>query len=80
MAFAADSLRAGAKALYLLDFNGEALPALEKELNSRFPNCTTVTSEADAADDEVIRKVCERAISEHGHLDVFFANAGPFHL
>ena len=35
-----------------------------------------VTMEADAADESKISGVCDRAIKEHGKLDVFFANAG----
>lgn len=32
--------------------------------------------EADAADEQAIINVCERAMREEGRLDIFFANAG----
>lgn len=34
------------------------------------------TISADAADSQVIESLCNRAVKEHGRLDVFFANAG----
>ena len=30
--------------------------------------------QADAADEQVIKEVCEKAVKEEGKLDVFFAN------
>jgi hypothetical protein len=33
--------------------------------------------QADAADEAAISGVCDRALREEGHLDVFFANVRP---
>lgn len=32
--------------------------------------------QADAADEDAIKSVCEQALKEEGRLDVFFANVG----
>lgn len=66
----------GAKHLYLMDFNAENLPALKAELEKRFNQTKITILEADAADESAIAAVCNQAISEEGHLDLFFANAG----
>ncbi|KAH7087268.1 3-oxoacyl-reductase [Auriculariales sp. MPI-PUGE-AT-0066] len=66
----------GARALYLLDFDGTNLPALEQEIKDRYPAVKVTTVQGDAADDATISGLCQRAIKEEGRLDVFFANAG----
>ncbi|KAM0751016.1 NAD-binding protein [Meredithblackwellia eburnea MCA 4105] len=68
--------REGAKAIYILDYAGESLPALAKTLESRYPGVKVIPQQADCALESVIQEVCERAIKEFGRLDVFFANAG----
>lgn len=35
-----------------------------------------VTLDGDASDEELIKSLCQRALDEHGQLDIFFANAG----
>ncbi|KZV95961.1 NAD(P)-binding protein [Exidia glandulosa HHB12029] len=66
----------GAKALYLLDFDPKNLPDLEKTVKSSYPDVQVATLQGDAADEKTISNLCQRAIDEHGRLDVFFANAG----
>lgn len=68
--------REGVRALYVLDFDGETLPDLKRDLERQFPRCKVEWIEADAADEKAIEQVCERALKEHGRLDCFFANAG----
>jgi NAD(P)-dependent dehydrogenase (short-subunit alcohol dehydrogenase family) len=36
----------------------------------------TVCLQGDAADESLIKSLCERALTEHGYLSCFFANAG----
>ncbi|KAG8871426.1 MCM DNA helicase complex subunit [Tulasnella sp. 331] len=62
--------------LYLLDFAGESLPEIEKTLMGRYPATKITTIQGDASDDSTISSLCQRAITEEGRLDVFFANAG----
>ncbi|KAG9002233.1 hypothetical protein FRB94_004048 [Tulasnella sp. JGI-2019a] len=66
----------GAAHLYLLDFAGESLPELEKTLKERYPETKVTVIQGDAACDHTISSICQRAITEEGRLDVFFANAG----
>ncbi|KAK4051775.1 hypothetical protein OIO90_004599 [Microbotryomycetes sp. JL221] len=68
--------REGAKHLYVMDFNADSLPALKKELESKYSGLKVTDLQGDAADEQSISSVCERAISEEGRLDFFFANAG----
>ncbi|GAB1525529.1 hypothetical protein RhiTH_008692 [Rhizoctonia solani] len=67
---------AGARHLYLLDYDGENLPNLEESLKKAYPDVKVTTQQADAADEAAISEICKRAIKEEGRLDVFFANAG----
>lgn len=85
---------AGAKHLYLLDYNGDDLPNLASQITSTYKGCgvcffpseaaspkliglgQVTTISADATEDAVISELCDRALKEHGRLDVFFANVG----
>lgn len=62
--------REGAKALYLLDFDGSNLDDLRTAVLKLAPQCKVVTLEGDAADEETIKGLCQRALDEHGALDV----------
>ncbi|KIY50148.1 NAD(P)-binding protein [Fistulina hepatica ATCC 64428] len=66
----------GARALYLLDLDGTNLPELNSSLTSAYKGLSVATIEADASDETAIISLCQRALDEHGRLDVFFANAG----
>ncbi|KAF8590932.1 NAD(P)-binding protein [Ramaria rubella] len=66
----------GAKHLYLLDFAGENLPNLKETIEKTYPDVKATTVQGDAADEDTISALCQRALEEEGHLDVFFANAG----
>ena len=69
------SLFAGAKHLYLLDFNGENLPNLKETIQKRYPDVKVDTFEGDAADEKLIEKICNQSIQDEGRLDIFHANA-----
>ncbi|KAF8678396.1 Enoyl-(Acyl carrier protein) reductase [Rhizoctonia solani] len=75
-AYAHQATNAGARHLYLLDYDGENLPNLEESLKKAYPDVKVTTQQADAADEAAISEICKRAIKEEGRLDVFFANAG----
>ncbi|EJD03154.1 NAD-binding protein [Fomitiporia mediterranea MF3/22] len=66
----------GAKHLYLLDYSGKNLPELQRTIQKDYPDVQVTTVQADAANEEAISNLCDRAIKEEGRLDVFFANAG----
>jgi len=66
----------GAKALYLLDFDGTNLPNLKETITTKYPDVHVVIVQGDAADDGTISKLVSSALQEQGQLDVFFANAG----
>ncbi|KAH8828158.1 NAD(P)-binding protein [Flagelloscypha sp. PMI_526] len=68
--------REGAKHLYLLDLDGTNLPELKKTIEEKFPDVAVDVQACDAADEDAIRRVCQRALDDEGQLDVFFANAG----
>ncbi|KNZ46503.1 hypothetical protein VP01_720g10 [Puccinia sorghi] len=65
-----------AKHLYLIDLKGGNFSALVEKLKSLNPSVGLSTIAGDAADESVVRSVCQKAIEEHGRLDVFFANVG----
>lgn len=65
----------GAKHIYALDFDGSNLEDLKTRIAGQYPEVKVDTLECDAADEEAIQGICEKAISEEGRLDVFFANA-----
>ncbi|KAA1472842.1 sex determination protein tasselseed-2 [Dentipellis sp. KUC8613] len=66
----------GARHLYLIDFSGDNLPALEATIEKTYPDVKVTALQADAADEAAISGICEQALKEEGRLDVFFANAG----
>ncbi|KAH9815077.1 hypothetical protein DFH28DRAFT_893425 [Melampsora americana] len=66
----------GAKHMYLLDMDGSALPKLSSKIKGISPEIGVSTFAGDASSEELIKKICQAALEEHGHLDVFFANAG----
>ncbi|GAA5822221.1 hypothetical protein JCM11251_006266, partial [Rhodosporidiobolus azoricus] len=68
--------REGAKALYILDFDGSTLQDFAKELALKYPGLKVHAVEGDASSSELIASLCEKALKEHGKLDFFFANAG----
>ncbi|BGP49830.1 hypothetical protein JCM10450v2_005735 [Rhodotorula kratochvilovae] len=68
--------REGARALYVLDFDGETLPAFAKELEAKHKGLSVTAVTGDAADTALIESLCNRAAKEHGRLDFFYANAG----
>jgi NAD(P)-dependent dehydrogenase (short-subunit alcohol dehydrogenase family) len=45
-----------------------------------YPDVKIATMQADAADEEAIAGVCDRALKEEGRLDVFFANVRHYTL
>ena len=60
--------------MYLLDFQADNLPDLKKILQEKYPEVNVTITQADAADEDAISKVCKQALDEEGRLDVFFAN------
>jgi len=66
----------GAQHLYLLDYSGENLPNLKSTIEQKYAGVKTTIIQADAANEEAIKAVCQQALDEEGQLDVFFANAG----
>ncbi|SNX81395.1 related to levodione reductase [Melanopsichium pennsylvanicum] len=65
----------GVKHIYVCDIDDENLPSLKHTINKRYPDvgCTAIAS--DAADESSITSIIDQAISDNGHLDIFFANA-----
>ncbi|GAA5918955.1 hypothetical protein JCM6882_008647 [Rhodosporidiobolus microsporus] len=68
--------REGAKALYILDFDGSTLDAFAKELEGKYPGLSVTAVTGDASSSPLISSLCDKALSEHGKLDFFYANAG----
>ena len=66
--------------LYLLDMNGSALKSFAESLQHEFASTKVTHVQGDAASPAVISKLVARALSEEGHLDFFFANAGILEL
>jgi NAD(P)-dependent dehydrogenase (short-subunit alcohol dehydrogenase family) len=64
----------GAQALYLLDLTIDSTSFDSLALQYPGTKCTVI--ECDAASEEAVQTVCEKAVEEYGRLDVFFANAG----
>ena len=65
--------------MYLLDFQADNLPDLKKVLQEKYPEVKVTITQADAADEDAISKVCKQALDEGGRLDVFFANV-PYEI
>ncbi|KAG6849997.1 hypothetical protein H0H93_002787 [Arthromyces matolae] len=69
---------AGARHLYLLDFDPTNLQELKETIKTRYPDVKVTVMQADAADEAAISGICDQALREEGRLDVFFANGeGP---
>ncbi|WRT70244.1 uncharacterized protein IL334_007239 [Kwoniella shivajii] len=68
--------RAGAKHIYMVDYDDQALPALKKWLETTYPSTKITILKADAASPSAISTLVSNIIKENGHLDFFFANAG----
>lgn len=68
--------REGVKSLYLLDFDDTHLGQLVSTLKADFPNTKVSYVKADAANEEAISNIVNKALKEEGRLDFFFANAG----
>ncbi|KAJ1032021.1 hypothetical protein NDA13_002397 [Ustilago tritici] len=65
----------GVKHIYVCDIDDENLPSLKEDITKRYPEvkCTAIAS--DAADEASVTSIIDQAISDNGHLDIFFANA-----
>lgn len=65
----------GVKHIYVCDIDDENLPSLKETITKRYPDvkCTAIAS--DAADEKSVTSIIDQAISDNGHLDIFFANA-----
>ncbi|ELU42649.1 short chain dehydrogenase domain-containing protein [Rhizoctonia solani AG-1 IA] len=59
-AYAHQATNAGARHLYLLDYDGENLPNLEESLKKAYPDVKVTTQQADAADEAAISEICKR--------------------
>ncbi|GAA6038097.1 hypothetical protein JCM8097_007544 [Rhodosporidiobolus ruineniae] len=68
--------REGAKALYLLDFDGSTLDEFAKELEGKHEGLKVHITTGDAASSPLISSLCDQAFKDQGRLDFFFANAG----
>ncbi|TNY20522.1 NAD-binding protein [Rhodotorula diobovata] len=68
--------REGAKALYVVDFDGSTLGEFADELEKKHKGLSVTAITGDAADSSLIESLCTRAAKEHGRLDYFYANAG----
>ncbi|KAI5843160.1 hypothetical protein BZA05DRAFT_359511 [Tricharina praecox] len=66
----------GVRALYVCDFDGSHLPALQREIAASYPGVQVFARTFDAADEAAVKAVVDEAVKDHGRLDVFFANAG----
>ncbi|PWN45425.1 NAD(P)-binding protein [Ceraceosorus guamensis] len=65
----------GAKHIYALDIVDDHFEELKKTLKGLYADVKITTHACDAASEEAIKEICDRAIKEEGQLDVFFANA-----
>lgn len=66
----------GARAIYLCDHDSTHLDEHKSEIGRLWPAVAVHTRKLDAADEAAVREVISDAVSQHGRLDVFFANAG----
>jgi len=67
---------AGAKAVYICDYDDSNLETHKRELNALYPTVDIHVRQFDAADEKSVKAVVDHAIERYGRLDVFFANAG----
>ncbi|KAI1811518.1 putative 3-oxoacyl-reductase FabG [Poronia punctata] len=67
---------AGAKAVYICDYDDSHLETHQKEINSLYPGVDVHVRQFDAGDEQAVKAVVDHAVDTYGRLDVFFANAG----
>lgn len=68
---------AGAKAIYAVDIRSpDNFASLAAEIKQAAPDCYFESILADCANEQEVKAMCDKAIKDHGRLDVFFANAG----
>ncbi|KAI1426271.1 putative 3-oxoacyl-reductase FabG [Xylaria sp. FL1777] len=67
---------AGAKAVYICDYDSKNLESHKREIASLYPTVDIHVRQFDAADEKAVKAVVDHAIENYGRLDVFFANAG----
>ncbi|KAI0431371.1 putative 3-oxoacyl-reductase FabG [Xylaria sp. FL1042] len=67
---------AGAKAVYICDYDSSNLETHKREITSLYPAVNIHVRQFDAADEKAVKAVVDHAIESYGRLDVFFANAG----
>ncbi|GJE97369.1 NAD(P)-binding protein [Phanerochaete sordida] len=68
----------GARHIYAADIDTENFKALQETFEKTYKNSRVSLVEADVADEDAVKRLCDRALAETGRLDVFFANAGTF--
>ncbi|KXS13697.1 3-oxoacyl-reductase [Gonapodya prolifera JEL478] len=66
----------GAAAVYVTDFDQTNLSSLVAHIETTYPGTRAIPQQLDAADERDVKAICQRALTEFGRLDVFFANAG----
>ncbi|KAK0536101.1 hypothetical protein OC834_001286 [Tilletia horrida] len=66
----------GASHLYLADLDDENLGGLKEAISKAYPDVKVTILALDAADEDAVKSLCDRAVAENGQLDIFFANAG----
>ncbi|KAJ3343511.1 hypothetical protein HDU93_008170 [Gonapodya sp. JEL0774] len=66
----------GAKAVYCTDYDSSNLPELANLIEKQYPSTLAIALQLDAANEADVKAICQRALSDFGRLDVFFANAG----
>lgn len=65
---------AGARAVYALDIRSpDNFASLAAEIKKVAPNCHFEPVIADAASEADVKGICDKALKDHGRLDVFFA-------
>ena len=62
--------REGAKAIIAADYGNDDLASLEAAVRAIAPNCSVTTVDGDASDEAVVQGLCDRALKDHGRLDV----------
>ncbi|ORX39602.1 putative fatty acid beta-oxidation-related protein [Kockovaella imperatae] len=72
--FAAEGAR-----LLLSDINEQALSAVVKDVEAKFPGSEAEGVKCDVSNESEVQAVVERAVSKWGRLDVMFNNAGIMH-
>ncbi|KAI1281743.1 putative 3-oxoacyl-reductase FabG [Xylaria sp. FL0933] len=67
---------AGAKAVYICDYDSSNLETHKREITSLYPTVDVHVRQFDAADEKAVKAVVDHAVETYQRLDVFFANAG----